>query len=164
MPVPLVVKEKNGRTTQKEQDVNSADVLFCDLGILPVTVVVGARGCNQITVDDVPLSWQKTYTLIVTYDFEACLEEKPPLPIPMCEILLRVASPRGKWVSQARITFDDPTLVERETDIAGRALFSLKLNGHLQVSVSARGYAPKQFSFGCPDARNREEILTLERK
>jgi|SRR5215472_1945975 len=159
--VPVVVKERNGRTIEREQDLDSEDVLFCDLGILSVTVIVGQKGCNQITVEDVPLSWQKMYSLVVNYDYGPCMEEAAPSPTPYCEILLRVKSPDGKWVKQARVKFDDPTFRERETDSAGRSLLSLKLHGNVQGNVSARGFAPRNFSVGCPDLVNREEILTL---
>jgi len=162
--VLVTVKERNGRSTQKEQNADSQEVLFCDLGILPVTVVIGAQGCNHITVKDVPLSWQKPYTLIVTHDFDACIREELPLPVPVCKILLRVSDPDGKWVKQASVSFSDPNFSELQTDVAGRAIFSLKLNGHLLGSVSAPGYIRKDFSFGCSDQTNLEQILTLERK
>jgi len=160
--VPVVVKERNGRTIERERDLGSEDVLFCDLGILSVTVIVGQIGCNQITVEDVPLSWQKTYSLVVNYDYGPCMQETVPSPTPYCEMLLRVKSPDGKWVKHARIKFDDPTFRERETDSAGRSLFLLKLHGNAQGTISARGFAPRNFSLGCPDLGKREEILTLE--
>ena len=160
--VPVVVKERNGRTIEREQDLGSEDVLFCDLGILPVTVIVGQRGCNQTTVEDVPLSWQKTYNLVVNYDYVACMQETVPPPVPYCEILLRVKKPDGEWIKEATIKFDNPAYPERQTDSAGRSLFSVKAHGSVRGSVIARGHVQKDFSFGCPDVGNREEILTLE--
>ena len=40
--VPVSVQEKNGNIEQKDQE--GGDVRFCDLGILPVTVIVGKDG------------------------------------------------------------------------------------------------------------------------
>src|SRR5215472_9750401 len=158
--VPVVVKERNGRTIEMEQGPNSEDVLFCDLGMLPVTVIVGQEGCNQITIKDVPLSWKKMYSLVVNYDYGACMRET--FSIPYCERLLRVKGTDGKWVKEAKIKFNDPAFPERGTDSAGRSLFSLKLHGNVGGSIIAPGYIRKNFSFGCPDLDNQEEILTLE--
>lgn len=83
---PVSVREKSGRKEEKMQGI-SEDVLFCDLGILPVTVVVGQEGCFQVVVKDVPLSWSQPYMLRVTYDAETCTEEKLPQPKPLCRAL-----------------------------------------------------------------------------
>jgi hypothetical protein len=45
-PAALVeVREENGRKIEKEQ-IPGHDLEFCDLGILPVTVVVGIKDCE----------------------------------------------------------------------------------------------------------------------
>jgi hypothetical protein len=70
---PVTVIEHGGRTEEKDQE--DRDVEFCDLGILPVTVKVGSDGmCNQTTVENVPISYDNTYTLVVTYDALACTD------------------------------------------------------------------------------------------
>jgi hypothetical protein len=84
------VREASGRVTDKEQE--DGDVQFCDLGIAPVTVKVGGDGlCNQVTIHNVPISWDHPYRLTVTYDPEACDEHhRAPPPVPICEVLFRV--------------------------------------------------------------------------
>ncbi len=95
-PLVLVtVYEKSGRKVEKRQGP-SEDLQFCDLGIEPVTVVVGLKGCNQVVINDVPLSWQEPYTLKVIHDYVSCMREEGPPPKPVCEVLLRIARHRRK--------------------------------------------------------------------
>ena len=82
------VREKDGRRTEKEQ-APGHDLTFCDLGILPVTVIVGQKDC-EVVVSDVYLRWGEPYTLKVVYDQENCMDERPLPPQPLCETLLRV--------------------------------------------------------------------------
>ena len=57
--VLVSVREKDGRLIAP--DPTSGDVRFCDLGMRPVTVRVGADDtCNQVTVANVPLWWHET--------------------------------------------------------------------------------------------------------
>jgi hypothetical protein len=68
---PVEVIDGSGRTEYREQE--GSDVEFCDLGIMPATVKVGSSGlCNGVTVRDVPVAWNQTYLLTVTYDPLAC--------------------------------------------------------------------------------------------
>ena len=94
----MSVKEQSGRVTEKEQEDD--DVQFCDLGITPVTVTVGSAGlCNQVTIHNVPISRERPYHLLVTYDPEACyVYHRSPPPVPICEILFRVQDPQGNWI------------------------------------------------------------------
>jgi hypothetical protein len=60
--VSVTVREKNGRTIEKDEE--DKDVYFCDLGILPVEVKVGSDGmCSQTTIRDVPVFADRTYLL-----------------------------------------------------------------------------------------------------
>jgi hypothetical protein len=162
-PEALVsVQEKNGRKIEREQGI-SKDVEFCDLGIEPVTVVVGLKGCNQVVINDVPLSWQEPYTLKVIHDYESCMREEGPPPKPVCKVLLRVAGPDEKWIDKAIVKIDEPALPQRQTDSAGRAFVIVGLNERLRGSVSAPGYAPKEFSFVCSESPH-ELILNLTKK
>ncbi|MGB8475147.1 MAG: hypothetical protein WCE61_13770 [Candidatus Acidiferrum sp.] len=161
--VSIEIREKNGRREEKEQSVTGY-VEFCDLGIDPVTVVVGDAGCNQVTVADVPLSWNEPYTLRVTYDIESCLQDLPKSPTPYCEVLLRIAGPDGQWIADATVKFDDPNWPQLRTDDAGRAHTILRLKDTLRGSVVAVGYKPKSFAIVCQELRKHEEILTLAKK
>jgi hypothetical protein len=163
LEVPVEVREKNGRKTEKEQ-TPTVDVSFCDLGILPVTVVVGIEGCNQVVITDVPLKWKQPYTLKVTYDVAPCMDHRVPSPTPYCEVLLRVMGSDGKWIGNATVNFDDPSRPQLHTDSAGRAYDLVKLNRILKGTASAPGYTPRSFSIVCSDVESHEEILKLTKK
>jgi hypothetical protein len=160
--VRVTVREISGRKLEKRQGF-SEDLEFCDLGIEPVTVVVGLKGCNQIVINDVPLSWQEPYTLKVTYDYEPCMQEKPPPPKPVCEVLFRVAGADEKWIDNAIVKIDEPALPQSQTDKAGRAFVIVGLNERLRGSVSAPGYSQKEFSFVCSETPH-EEVVKLMKK
>jgi hypothetical protein len=129
---PVSVQEQNGRVEDKDQEDGS--VQFCDLGILPVTVTVGNIGmCNQVTVQNVPVTWRQPYLLTVTYDPEACgRREVVPPPVPICEMLFRVADAAGNWVSGAALTLAAPTRDLLKTDQYGRAHFYAEVNDNLR--------------------------------
>ncbi len=157
------VLEKNGRLT--ERDPTPEDVRFCDLGIGPVTVKVGADGtCNQVVVKDVPLMWQEQYLLTVTYDLEPCLEDPPPAPVPVCQVLFRISDSKGNWLEKASIHFQGSGSAPLETDRAGRALRLLKAGDRVTGAVESRGYVSKTFSVSCSRSEPvHEESVKLER-
>ena len=157
------VREKNGRVVEK--DPTAEDVKFCDLGIAPVTVKVGADGtCNQVVVRNIPLAWQERYLLTVTYDLEPCLEDLAPPPVPVCHVLFRVSDVSGKWLVKASIQFQTSQLSPRETDSAGRAVLVLKLGDRVGGSITSNGYVAKPFSLSCSRLEPvHEELIKLER-
>jgi hypothetical protein len=157
------VEEKSGRKIEK--DPTAKDVEFCDLGIAPVTVKVGADGtCNQIVIRDVPLTWQERYLLTVTYDLEPCLEDLPPPPVPICNVLFRVSDRDGNWLEKASVRFSGSGLAPRQTDKAGRALLVLKVNERVEGSISESGYQARQFSISCSRSTPvHEELVRLEK-
>ncbi len=159
-PVSVTVYEQSGRKIEKEQ-APPHDLQFCDLGILPVKVVVGDSGCHEIVVRDVRNYWQEPYTLKVTYDPERCIRELPPPPEPLCEILFRISDSDGRWIDKAAVKFDQPSLGHLQTDSAGRALLVVGLENRIRGSVSAQGYAPREFSIGCSRSGEYEKNLTL---
>ena len=161
--MPVSVIEKNGRREEKSQDT-SGDVQFCDLGILPVTVVVGQKGCNQIVVKDVPLSWRQPYTLHVTWDWEPCQKDAVPPPKPLCQVLFRIADSDGKWIKKAAVTLREPALPQLRTDSAGRVFFIVGLNDRVRGTVGAPGYVLKKFSFACTEFPGHEEIFNLTKR
>lgn len=156
------IREKNGRRIEKEQ-APGHDVTFCDLGIRPVTVIVGLKEC-EVVVSDVYLRRGKPYTLRVVYDQENCMDERPPTPTPYCETLLRVNSQDTKWVKGATVKFDGRTWVPLQTDEAGRALFSIGKGDSVQGSVSAPRFETTKFSVGCSEPKSQEKILMLRKK
>jgi hypothetical protein len=144
---PVSVKEQNGRTQELEQDGD--DVRFCGLGILPVTVTVGNDSvCNQVVVHDVPVAWNRTYLLHVTYDPEACRERVPP-PEPACEILFRVRNPAGAPVPGAVVSLTSPIAKSFVADRFGRADIVLRATSHVAGSASGAGLRAAGFAFDC---------------
>jgi hypothetical protein len=156
------VREKDGRRIEKEQ-APGHDLTFCDLGILPVTVIVGLKEC-EVVVSDVYLRWEEPYTLKVFYDEENCMEERPTPPNPVCETLLGVNSQDTKWVKGATVRFDGRTWGPLQTDQAGRALFSIAKGDTVQGSISALGFETTKFSVGCSEPQSQEKTLTLRKK
>jgi hypothetical protein len=160
--VLVAVNEPNGRTLEKWQK-SKQDVEFCDLGVSPVTVTVGLKGCNPIVVNGVRLFWQEPYTLKVIYDMEHCMRETPPPPKLLCQILFRVRDSAGEWIKNAELKFANSVHSKFQTDNAGRALFSMGLNDQIQGTASAPEHATKTFSVTCSESEVREELLVLEK-
>jgi len=161
--VSVTVREKNGRTIEKDEE--DKDVYFCDLGILPVEVKVGSDGmCSQTTIRDVPVFADRTYLLNVTYDPEACPETIPP-PVPTCRIMFRISDARGKWIPGARVSASTPIKVQRETDANGRAQLLARRGSRVRGSVEANGFNQKRFDFRCSNSqRLREENVRLSQR
>jgi hypothetical protein len=161
---PVEVIDGSGRTQEREQE--GSDVKFCDLGIMPVTVKVGSSGlCNNITVRDVPVAWNQTYLLTVTYDPLACaIWHRPPPPVPACEFLLRIADSDGRWISGASVTIPDLPLGKMTTDQFGRAWFVIRADQDFHGSVAAAGYRTAGIACRCASSeRRREQYVKLEK-
>ncbi len=141
----VTVIEQNGR--KQNQIVKGREARFCDLGVSPVNVKVGGDGtCNQVTVNNVPLSWQKTYRLKITYDPEPCLEESPHLSR-FCTYVFRISDTSGTWISGAsvRVMPGDFTLT---TDAAGRASSDVKI-GKVSAVITAPGFSTESVDTTC---------------
>jgi len=162
-PVYVAVYEQSGRKIEKEQ-APPHDLQFCDLGILPVKVVVGTKGCHEIVVDNVRNYWQEPYTLTVTYDPEHCMRELPPPPKALCEVLFRISGADGKWLNKANVKFEKPSLQPLETDSAGRALLITGLDNNIQGSASAPDFMSQKFSIACTESGEYEHVLSLRKK
>jgi hypothetical protein len=142
------VEEKSGRVQRQRQE--ATDLRFCDLGVTPVTVKVGVDGtCNQVIVRNVPLAWNVSNLLTVTYDVDPCLVEKPPPPVPLCRTVFRIADSSGKWLVRAPIRISTPTPAVLLTDGFGRASFLAKAADEIAGSVEAPGYAAVEFRITC---------------
>jgi hypothetical protein len=161
--VDVTVYEQSGRKIEKEQ-VPPQDLQFCDLGILPVKVVVGTTGCHEIVVHDVRNYWQEPYTLTVTYDPEHCMRETVPPPKPLCEVLFRISGTAGAWLGKANLKFEKPSLQSLETDSAGRALLITGLDKNIQGTASAPGFISKRFSISCTESGDHEHVMSLSKK
>lgn len=159
--VSVYVQEANGRVVEKEQE--SADVRFCDLGGLPVTVKVGEdKTCNQVIVREVPVSWREPYLLRVIYDPEPCLVDAPPPPTPICRVVFRIADRAGGWVHGAAIDISHPTATRKITDSFGRASYVVRRGEQVRGSVSADEKLAV-FEFTCAEPVH-EKSVKLEKR
>ena len=161
---PVSVREKDGRTIDKIQEAE--DVRFCELGILPVTVTVGGDGaCNQVVVREVPVQWNASYKLTITYDPEPCLKDLVRPSVPTCRVLFRVADSNGNWIPGASIRPSGAIKV-RDTDGAGRSMVVIKSNEQIKGIVVAKGYAQADFALRCSssDLDDKEELLRLRKQ
>jgi hypothetical protein len=149
----ITVIEQGGRTIDGFSE--GRDVRFCDLGLLPVTVKVGADdSCNQVTVNNVPMSWLQTYHLKITYDLRPCLEDKPRVPSPFCTYLFRISDSTGKWVTDASVHVE-PINLTLKSDDSGRVSVDMKL-GSVAATIDAPGYATQSFASMCTLAKAYE--------
>lgn len=155
-PTWVFVIESGGRT--EERELTSPEVQFCDLGGLPVTVKVGEDwDCNQVVVRNDHVTFGRPYALTVTYNSTRCNEDLPRPPVPICQVVFRVADSRG-WVQGARIRVLRPEPSELQTDRFGRASVVMKLGDELGGSVTTGGLS-RDFTFRC----TRDEPVHEER-
>ncbi len=155
------VVDESGRTTSQIEE--GKDARFCDLGLRPVTVEVGGRDtCNQVTVSGVPLAWNETYHLKVTYDPMPCLKDSPHILPAYCTYLFRVKNENGTPIARATLLVL-PSNLSLKTDSAGRASFDPSL-GPFSVTINFPGYSSRSFEGTCTPAKSREpqeEVIKL---
>lgn len=160
--VEVSVLEDAGRVLVK--NTGSEDVKFCDLGIKPVLVTIGAEYCNQVVVRNVPQHYEDMYVLVVIYDPNECREPSRVLD-PNCRILFRVSDESGAPLKKASIRFGEASLTSRSTDSAGRSFVLLGIGDTVTGDVQADGYLPSGFSVSCSaKERSKEELIILRKK
>ena len=112
----------------------------------------GNRGkrhqCNQVEVRDVPVAWNETYILTVTYDPGAC-REIAPSPVPMCEILFRVVDSAGAPAPKAVLRLSAPTVAPLVADGFGRARIGSVRTAASVGSAEGTGHRQADFAFEC---------------
>lgn len=141
----VTVEERDGRRLREENVPGG--VRFCDLGILPVTVMVGDPACNQVVVRNVPLYWGETRELKVFYDRDPCLIDPPP--VAACRILYRFADPEGNWVRKLTLKVDSPRPEKLETDSFGRVLVRIAAGEELRAVATAEGHRTAELRLTC---------------
>jgi hypothetical protein len=157
----VTVTESTGRALKKENQVGG--IGFCDLGVLPVTVVVGKGTCNQVTVQGVQLSWRETVVVKVIYDVEPCMHDAPPSPEPSCSVLLRMADMKQQWLSGARVKLTAPLERDYTADEFGRVMLGAKHGPDLKGLILQPGFRTKEFRFPCSRGQSlQEHVLVLE--
>lgn len=154
----VTVEERDGRRLREENAPGG--LRFCDLGILPVTVMVGDPACNQVIVRNVPLEWRQTRELRILYDREPCLIDRPP--VAACRILYRFADPGGNWVKGVSLRVDSPYPEELRGDSFGRVLVRIAAGEELRAQAMADGYRAAELRLACtPEVSSVERKVTL---
>lgn len=157
----VTVEERDGRRLREENAPGG--LRFCDLGILPVTVMVGDPACNQVIVRNVPLEWQQTRELRILYDREPCLIDRPPSPV--CEFVLRFANAEGNWVKGVSLTVKGgPHERQIAGDTFGRIHVAVPIREERLVVATANGYQAEELRLPCtPENLLTERKITLRR-
>lgn len=164
LPVLATVSVRDNSARVSEKDYRGKDVEFCDLGILPVTVTISSRpGCNQLTIDDVFVSLNRTYLLKAIYDPKDCMPETVPPPEGVCEVLLQVQDGDGHYVPYASVTIVKPKEFHAKTDRFGRLLISGNIGISDRGAVSATGFDSQELNFTCSGYDPEEEVIKLKR-
>jgi hypothetical protein len=157
MKIPVRVFEKSGRITVNE--TSGGEVRVCDLGLSSVTVVVGGKGCKQVTVDDVPVGWGFNGELTVTYDATGCDSgghgHRPP--VAACQMLFRFVSGADTPVSGVLLTEDGPTKETHKADQFGRVVVAIVAGGSFNALAEAAGRKPMKVSLACTRENMRAE-------
>ena len=166
--VPVTVREPDGRIIRKplENLENQVATRFCDLGIRPVEVSVGA--CETTVVHNVHLRFGITRTLEVEYNSTVCREDGAlPAALP-CGVFLRFRDEGGGWVSDVEL--DPPVLgitkVPVRGDSFGRLAFRMAKNQELRLHTKRNGFTPEAINLKCvaPFGQGEEQIVTLLRQ
>ncbi len=158
------VEESGGRVTERETKPGTGTAEFCDLGIVPVVVKVGDDGsCNQVVVKEVPLRWNETFRLAVTYEPDACAPDIARLSVRTCAVMLRVSDAKGTAVPAAVFRGTGGS-GEQGADGYGRLLVRLSRGRSLLAMISAPGFKDAQVPMSCPrDLDYGEQTIKLER-
>ncbi len=154
------VSEHDGRLTQAI--TRNGIVRVCGLGILPVTVVVGDAGCNQVVVRNVPMDWNETRNLLVAYDIAPCQSDTPP--VAACSFLLRFADPNGTPVGEVNFDERQPYASVQRSDEYGRMFIRIAASQTLSGIAKAAGFRPSNVSITCSSKTIVfEKRVTLEK-
>ncbi len=158
----VIVQERDGRRV--EQESQSGGARFCDLGITPVTITVGAPQCNQVIVRNVGLEWGKTANVSVICDRRPCLSDAPP--VAACQFLLRFVDAGHKPVAGVSVRRQDPgdgTGTEK-ADEFGRLLVRIPANEALRAVGTAPGYGRSEVRIPCSSENQRVERYVVLRR
>ena len=156
----VLVVEQNG--WKAELTTRHGPAKFCGLGINPVSVTVGDAGCNQVIVRNVPLSWNETRNLSVTYDDAPCLIDTPP--VAACAFLLRFVATNHDTIGAVSFNAQKPFAKSDRSDEYGRVFVKIAAGQELFGIASASGYKPGQISIPCISKNQRlEQVVVLEK-
>ncbi|SRR5260370_41403704 len=153
-------QESNGRTIEKMATLGS--VQFCDLGIKPVSITVGASGCNQAILRSVGVRWGITTKVRIIYDQAPCMVDEPP--VAACQMLFRFADPAGRWLSGVILRMKSPYDQSLTADEFGRLLIRIPALRELLGSASIADYDTAEIRMPRTSENYRlEQHITLKK-
>jgi hypothetical protein len=156
----VVIEEQNGWKT--ERTTTRGVARFCGLGVTPVSVTVGDAACNQVVVRNVPLEWNETRILSVTYDEAPCLVES--LPVAACAFLLRFVSVEREAIGSVSFKTERPFTEFHSSDEFGRIFVKIAAGQELLGTASASSHTSTQVRIPCISKNQRlEEIVVMEK-
>lgn len=144
----VTVEERDGRKIEKQGNL-ADDLTFCDLGLLPVTVIVGYPACSQVVVRNVPLQWGETKTLKVMVERETCVVRDVISTGIGCEFLVRFVDSQRRYIEGVSLAMRAPRQETRQADRYGRLLVRLAGGQELLGTGSANGYSPVEVRVPC---------------
>lgn len=156
----VVVREADGHLISNSTRQGTA--AFCALGTTPVSVSVGDEACNQVTVRNVPLEWNKTRTLSVIYDEAPCQIDRPP--VAACAFLLRFVDLNRHPMAAVPFEALKPFPETLQADDYGRVLVRVAAGQELIGAARFTGYEPLRIDIPCTtDNIDVERVLTLRK-
>jgi hypothetical protein len=156
----VVVREADGHLISNSTRQGAAT--FCALGTTPVSVSVGDEACNQVTVRNVPLEWNKTRTLSVIYDEAPCQIDRPP--VAACAFLLRFVDFNRHPMAAVPFEALKPFPETLQADDYGRVLVRVAAGQELIGAARLTGYEPLSVDIPCTtDNIDVERVLTLRK-
>jgi hypothetical protein len=158
--VKVVVQETNDRRV--ELITKSGIAEFCNLGINPVSVVVGDAGCAQVVVHRVPLAFGESRKLTVGYDDSLCNQETAP--VAACSFVIRVVDISGNPIPGVGFQPSDrrerPLIADKYARFIARVAAGTELSGE----IKAQGFEIKPIRALCTSEAYRTEMfVTLNR-
>jgi hypothetical protein len=163
LPLPgiqVIVSEPSGVVVVGNTAENG-EAQFCGLGVRGVTIKVGRSSCNQLLVQNVPLAWNSTREVQVTY--VACPIESPTV-YPLCSVLFRFRDENEKWISNVSFTPPIRRTPMLASDDFGRAMVRMDRGEELHLTTAHPGYVPENIDLRCDDNLvGPERLITLRK-
>lgn len=157
--VRVIVLEASGIVSLERTAVGEAR--FCGLGVRPVEVKVGESTCNQVLVQNVPLSWNTVRELKVTYT-RCPIEESST--VPLCSVLFRFRDQNEQWIPNVAFSPPPPRSTESKSDQFGRLMLRMARGEQIHLRTVHPGFLSEDLDLTCDrNLIGQERIMTLRK-
>lgn len=160
--IDVVVTDSTGRQVTKQS--SASGTTFCDLGVLPVSVSVGAV-CNRVTVTDVTLSRNRTRYLRIIHD-RCPDDDADSAPMSGCAMIVFIRNTSGVPIPSAFANLVEPHTRQIRADRFGRIAYFAPENTRIIMNINAPGFAEGVLDTACSRATpniERAIVLTVRR-